>query len=464
MLTATSSCSVDKDRLRQRIWLGKKATSSSQVTFTSLMTEHDSDGHTSSTHGVGESGEAGQRDQIDIWLDELIANAKEAGRKAREQADMAEGRANADVEAAKRTDAALSGKGGRRSRKKGGGGPAGGATGTPLPEDFTPRSAGSGGSGVGNSWGFEVTGDMSSKFTKHPRLSAKPFTMPLHVQKAFSVLNVFEHLYFEDTGPPPTAPTSRAEGDELENIGFKVVNGASGELVWAKLHRHDPSFKTLISEAGTADDKDAFEVYEGWRGQQSPGTIGAVAILISEGLDARPPLSSGRGVFGGGGEIGQMSADIRASAEASATAVQETGKARNADRELQRSHEKAEAGANRLLERERMLATERVERQRHEQMIALLQGMQGAPQPPPPPPPPPAPAASLAPKVYDSLELLLQAAEASAHAPTFRDNEYTLANVYSALGAGELMADLAQLIPALGVRRRIISCLMPKPL
>ena len=59
-----------------------------------------------------------------------------------------------------------------------------------------------------------------------------------------------------------------------------------------------------------------------------------------------------------------------------------------------------------------------------------------------------------------SLEALLEAAGASAHARAFEEQQYTLADIYSALRAGELMTDLAQLIPILGVRRRIITCLI----
>ena len=55
---------------------------------------------------------------------------------------------------------------------------------------------------------------------------------------------------------------------------------------------------------------------------------------------------------------------------------------------------------------------------------------------------------------------LLEAAGASAHARAFEEQQYTLADIYSALRAGELMTDLAQLIPILGVRRRIITCLI----
>ena len=61
---------------------------------------------------------------------------------------------------------------------------------------------------------------------------------------------------------------------------------------------------------------------------------------------------------------------------------------------------------------------------------------------------------------YASLEELLDAAGASAYALAFEEQQYTLADIYSALRAGELMTDLAQLIPILGVRRRIITCLI----
>lgn len=92
-----------------------------------------------------------------------------------------------------------------------------------------------------------------------------------------------------------------------------------------------------------------------------------------------------------------------------------------------------------------------------------------APPPPPPLPPPLPPPASATPSAafeayaYASLEQLLEAAGASTHALAFEEQQYTLADVYSALRAGELMTDLAQLIPILGVRRRIVTCLTRQP-
>ena len=71
----------------------------------------------------------------------------------------------------------------------------------------------------------------------------------------------------------------------------------------------------------------AFDVYEQWRKLQTPATIAAAAILISEGVDAAPLPPTGRP-----SEIAQLSADIRAGTEAQAKAMQSTQDARNQDR------------------------------------------------------------------------------------------------------------------------------------
>ena len=141
--------------------------------------------------------------------------------------------------------------------------------------------------------------------------------------------------------------------------------------------------------------------------------------------------------------------------------MKETQASRNQDREAQRAHEKEEAAALRLLDRERMLANEKSEDRRHQQLLAMFaaQGGNGAAATaPPPPPPPPPPAGSSASVPYDSLDELLSAAGASMHAGAFSENEYTLTDVYAAFESNQLMDDLKDLIPAaLGVRRRVVT-------
>ena len=173
---------LDKVRFRARVWLGKTASSGG---FESLMKQHDADGHTSSTHGTGESGETDQRDQLDIWLDTLILNAKEATRKQKEREDAAAGRKNRDAQAAQQTSDAFGSKDGRRARKAKSGAAAS-ASGTPLPSDFgsAQRSTGSGHSASDtNSWGWSDPIKRGGKFSKHPKLNARPFSAPMHVQK-----------------------------------------------------------------------------------------------------------------------------------------------------------------------------------------------------------------------------------------------------------------------------------------
>ena len=362
--------SLDKDRLRQRLWLGKK---DAKKPFKGLMVMHDEDGHTASTHGAGESGETGQRDQLDIWLDTLIMNEKEARRKRKEAEDAAAGRKNTDAEAAKGVNEAFAGKAGRRGRAKGGGAAAS-ATGTPLPPDFTgagstQQSTGSGQSAShSNSWGWQDQSARSGRFSKHPRLTARPFSLPLHLQKAWWLLSFFHATYFAEHEAPVPAPTGMADQGESEMIGFKVVKATSGAFAFAPLHRHDPGYKTFLSEQEERTELlDAFDVYEGWRVQAQVSTIAAAAILISEGLDALPTPAS---KTTGAAEIAQMGASLRAGAEAQAVAMKETTTARNDDRAAQRAHDKSEAEAGRVLERERMAAAAKVEERRHEQMLA----------------------------------------------------------------------------------------------
>ena len=456
----------DKDRLRQRIWLGKKG----EKGFKSLMVEHNADGHIDSTHGVGESGETGSREQIDVWLDELIMNEKEARRKRKEQEDFSAGKANADAEAAKGMDAAFGGKDGRRARNKGSGAPPH-ATGTPMPPDFRggassttgggQQSTGSGHSAPnGDSWGWAEPNTREGKFTKHPRLNARPYSMALHVQKAWWVLSDFHETYFSEHEAPAEAPSSMADADEVEQIGFKVVKAASGNFEYAMLHRHDSGYKNFLGEQMEKEElQAAYDVYEGWRVRQAVSTVAAAAILISEGLDALPAPGGNKG--SGATEIAQLSENLKAGAEAQASAMKETQASRNQDREAQRAHEKEEAAALRLLDRERMLANEKSEDRRHQQLLAMFaaQGGNGAAATaPPPPPPPPPPAGSSASVPYDSLDELLSAAGASMHAGTFSENEYTLTDVYAAFESNQLMDDLKDLIPAgLGVRRRVVT-------
>ena len=453
---------ADKDRLRQRLWIGKNATRGGSGSFEGLMATHDADRHTSSTHGTGESGVTDQRNQLDIWIDTLIINEKEARRKRKEQEDLAAGRKNADAEAAKATNAAFGGKNGRRGRRRGGA--AASASGTPMPPDIsgagsTQQSTGSGHSAShSNSWGWAdpSTRPPSGKFTKHPRLSGRPFSMTQHVQKAYWTLSDFHSTYFSEHEAPALAPTSMADQGEVEIVGFKVVTTAPGVFAFAPLHRHDPAYKFFLSEQeDKAELVDAFDEYEAWRAQQPVPTIAAVAILISEGLDARPP-APGRGATGAS-EIAALAADLKASAEAQATAMTETQNARNVDREAQRAHEKEEAAAARKLERERMAATQHEAGLRHEQVLAMLVAAKGggaAAEAPAPPPPPPESGASVR---FTSLEELLADADASAHAGAFSGQEYTLTNVYAAFDSEQLMEDLKDLIPVLGVRRRVMT-------
>jgi hypothetical protein len=120
--------------------------------------------------------------------------------------------------------------------------------------------------------------------------------MALHVQKAWWVLSDFHETYFSEHEAPAEAPSSMADADEVEQIGFKVVKAASGNFEYAMLHRHDSGYKNFLGEQMEKEElQAAYDVYEGWRVRQAVSTVAAAAILISEGLDALPAPGGNKG-------------------------------------------------------------------------------------------------------------------------------------------------------------------------